>query len=462
MKRPWLAAALLGCFGLGLALLFSAPIPDAPPANAGSTSAGSESGPARVPAREHTLPPPPARVVMILIDALRADRLSAYGNPKPLAPFLDGLAARGVVFEQAHAASTWTSSSVASLFTGLYPHEHQVWTGFAMSRRSLDSDAPLRLNRLPDSAPTLAERMKQWGYSTFGASNNPNFAQEMGFRRGFDRFEHFGRKTGDVINQAALQMAPDIEAAPRAFVYLHYMDTHKPYRPRDPWLDRGEPNASLARYDSELGYVDQLIGQLSTPLGFDRDTLVIVLADHGEEFGEHGGQGHINQVHGELMRVPLVLYHRSGLTASRISTPVSLVDLLPTLEAWLGKGATHTRSSGTSLVPLLEGKDLPDRPLFAMRTTETEEPHKLREAVLRGGYKYIRSTPEERHELYDTGSDPYEQHDLHASEPAITDRLRSELDAYKGQNPPLPRAFADSEKSAAELSEQLRSLGYVQ
>ena len=404
----------------------------------------------------------PFNVVILLVDALRADRLPFYGHSKPTAPFLSQLAAEGAVFERAHAASTWTPSSVASLFTGLYPNQHQVWTGFVMARSAQASDRPLLLNRIPEEAPTLAERMRERGYRTFGVSSNANFGEEMGFRRGFERFAHPQRKSGDAVNESVREWLPELRRAQRYFLYLHYMDTHKPYHTREPWSDASAPDPDLARYDSAIGYVDTQIEELYRALGWQERTLLILLADHGEEFGDHGGSGHGNQVYNELMRVPLVFWWPGVIGPRRIQDNVSNVDVLPTLEELLGGAAPRTPVAGESLAPLLEGRPMPARTLFAMRRAELDELQRERMAAIRDSWKYILSLPEQQEELYDTHRDPGEKHDLIARSPEVAARLRKDLERFQTEAPRHARAYVESERSASELADSLRPLGYVQ
>lgn len=442
-KRMWLiGAGLAALLAGGAVLLRFARAPDR-----SSLSAAAEA---------------PFNVVIVLVDALRADRLPFYGHPGQTAPFLSQLAAKGTVFEHAHAASTWTPSSVGSLFTGLYPSQHQVWTGFAMTQRSQTSDRPLQLNRLPEAARTLAESLKRRGYRTFGVSSNPNFAAEMGFRRGFDRFDHHRGGKGAVINRSVLQWKPELERAQKYFLYVHYMDTHKPYTRHEATYDPAAPDPLLARYDSAIGHVDERIQELYAALRWHERTLLIVTADHGEEFGDHGGVEHENTMYAELLRVPLLLSWPGVIGPRRVADDVSNVDLLPTIEALTGQANAATPVSGVSLLPLLEGERMAARTLFAMRRTETLEPPLERKAAIRNPWKYILTMPGNREQLFDTCRDPRDQHNLIAKSKDVAARLRGELAAFEAKAQKHPRAFVSSEQKASDLAQQLRALGYVQ
>jgi arylsulfatase A-like enzyme len=404
----------------------------------------------------------PFRVVVILLDALRADRLPFYGHARNTAPFLSELADEGAVFERAYAASTWTSSSVASLFTGLYPDQHHVLTGYHFTRRSQRTDRPLRLNRIPDTAPTLPEMMRKFGFATFGTANNPNIGDAMGFSRGFDHFRQMPMSFAETINGQALQWQDALRGPGRSFLYLHYMDTHAPYQRREPWFEPGAEDTELARYDSSIGYVDDHIRKLYETLGWDRNTLLIVLADHGEEFGDHGSHGHGNKLYSELLHVPLLLHWPGVIAPRRIATPVSLVDVRPTLEQLASGKPPQTPTDGRSLVPLLDGEQVPPRNLFAVRWAETVDPPVSRHAVLTDRWKYIFTQPRGREELFDMLADPGDKHDQFTAQRDVAAALRRELDAFIARPKRHQRAYRDSEQSAGKLEQQLRTLGYVQ
>jgi arylsulfatase A-like enzyme len=404
----------------------------------------------------------PFRVVVVVIDALRADRLSFYGHARNTAPFLGRLAAAGAVFERAYAASSWTSSAMASLFTGLYPDQHHVLTGYNFTRRSQRGDRPLRLNRIPDTAPTLPEVVRRLGLPTYAVAANPNIGEPMGFSRGFDRFARTQQWSAEAVNAQVLGWREDLAAADAYFLYLHYMDTHMPYPRREPWYDASQPSEPLARYDSAIGYLDARLEELYRALGWHERTLLLVLADHGEEFGDHGGHGHRNQLYAELLRIPLLLHWPGVVEPRRVSDPVSQVDLLPTLESLLGADAPRTGTDGVDLSSLLDGGTLPERTLFAVRATEMRDPPLVRRAALRGRWKYVRSWPGGTEELYDAEADPRDERDLLRERRAVAAALRRELEAFEARPKRHPRAYRDSERPAAELEEELRALGYVE
>lgn len=403
----------------------------------------------------------PFRVVVLLIDALRRDRLPFYGNTRTKAPYLSRLAAEGAVFERAYAASSWTSSSVASLFTGLYPNQHHVLTGYQFTKHLQRRGVPLQLNRIPDTAPTLPEVMKGLGLATYGVASNPNIGEPMGFMRGFDAFQKKKKLDAKAIQKQTLRWRKKLDRAKEYFLYLHYMDVHEPYRKHEEWYDEEGKSEALARYDSSLGYLDSKLKELHRTLGWRDDTLIVVLADHGEEFGEHGDYGHHNQLYAELVHIPMLFWWPGVIAPQRVTTPVSHVDVLPTLEALVRGSEPETETSGVSLVPLLDGKALPERTIYAVRASESKTPPIIKTAALRGRWKYIRTSPDGE-ELYDMESDPRDEKNVVAENRAVADELRRELEAFDAEPKRHARAFRNSERSAGDLEHQLRALGYAQ
>src|SRR5262245_26042641 len=226
---------------------------------------------------------PPRHIVVILIDTLRADDCPSYGYPKNAAPFLSRLAAESVVFDHAYSTSAWTAPATASLFSGVYPFQHNVTTGFAVTQQMRSTGAEVELDRLPDGIETIAEALKHAGYDTFAVTGNLNVRQEMGFAQGFDRFwsASSGKPSAEELNAKLEQWRQRIEKSPRYLLYAHYMDPHRPYRERGP-LAAGDPaGGEMAAYDSEISYVDAHLEELFERFGWLRnDTLVVVVADH--------------------------------------------------------------------------------------------------------------------------------------------------------------------------------------
>ncbi|MAF64957.1 MAG: hypothetical protein CMJ84_04765 [Planctomycetes bacterium] len=267
-------------------------------------------------------------VICVLIDTLRADRLGCYGYERPTSSAIDRIAATGVLFEQAFAPSPWTWPSTASLLTSLEPPHHGL----------VDHDACFLANELC----TLPESMQRAGLHTAGFSVNPLVHSIRNFHQGFDLFE-------ERLWTPAPELMADVEgwlrshAGERFFLSLHVADPHGPYEP-DPTLAGnlvGDPppgyshgvckkllSARMAGepvdeeqlevftrhisdlYDGEVATVDHAIGRLVAlleELGIEDETVLAITSDHGEEFGEHGLNGHAKQLYDESVRVPLIL-----------------------------------------------------------------------------------------------------------------------------------------------------------
>ncbi len=406
-------------------------------------------------------------VLVVLVDTLRADRLPFYGYAADTAPFLTSWAQRSVVFERAWATSSWTAPATASVFTGVYPNQHGVVVGMQAVQRMQKISSEFELSRLPDEFETLPEFLLSAGYRTFGVADNPNIGKELGFDQGFERFACFPAQALDSeqVTATVREWSAEIRAAEPWFVYLHFMDPHSPYEQKTPFYRAPDSTDEIAlasaAYDSEIRFLDQEIERVFTILGVGEDTLIVFLADHGEEFGDHGGIGHDPQLYSELTRIPLFI-HMPGIPPRRERENVSQVDLLPTLRDLLQTPRSE-QSAGTSLRALLErGQPLDERTLFSMRHG--------RAAVLRGAisgdHKYIVTDFDPRldkpplRELYDLAQDPHEKTNLAEREAALGAELDARLRAHEA-NAPKWSAGAAAYNLAPELLKKLQELGYA-
>jgi len=331
--------------------------------------------------REEPQPGAPRNVLVVLIDTLRADRLGSYGNERGLTPFLDEIAAKGVVFSNAFAPSSWTVPSIASLFTSHYPSQHKVTT--------FDS-------KVPDEAVTLAEALSSRGFLAAGFTANFRLTKELGYAQGFDEWRRYTGRTsikvrGDHLRDESLQWLEQqsvLQSAKRQFLYLHFMEPHAPYQPIQPYRSRFfvpvdgvnevAANEKMGRinfaaitpeeikllrslYDGEVASIDAELRELFRLLeaqGFLRDALVVITADHGEEFKEHGRTAHGHALYDESIRVPLIVV-APGLEPDVVDENVSLVDVTPTILELL-KLSPEPNFEGRSLVDLMDRPSLAD------------------------------------------------------------------------------------------------------
>jgi arylsulfatase A-like enzyme len=361
------------------------------------------------------------------------------------------------------------------VFTSLYPTRHGVTTGFLAHQRHAamaeESGRKIVLNRLPASMETLPELMRGAGYATFGLATNINIGDEIGFDRGFDRFDRSnGRSAGKVARQLAAWQKKIQRPGRPYFLYLHFNDVHAPYKPRDPWYeDTGKELArTVSAYDSEISYLDRLLEGLYRDFGWQRNTLLMVVSDHGEELGEHGRMGHEFSLFEELMRVLMVVSGEDlDIPARTVDVPASLVDVLPTILDLAGAPPPNDRD-GRSLAPFL-GPDPPAadsalarRTLYAHRLKPAgpADPEALHMwAAVDGTWKLI-DAPGDR-QLFQIEVDPRERRDRSERRPGIAARLERQLDQFRAGGFAGAGDTAEVELDDKTL-EELKTLGYVQ
>jgi hypothetical protein len=311
--------------------------------------------------------------VLISIDTLRADALGAYGYDQPTSPAFDELAQRGTLFERAVIQYPSTLTSHMSIFTGLYPQEHQVLPPSTV---------------LSQTIATVPEQFQSHGFRTAGHTEGGFVAGGYGFRRGFDEFTDTAYRADTDIERTfdrGLDFLRSLQDEDRFFLFLHTYSVHDPYEPparyRDMFwsepppetfdssgenlrrVNQGEmeidPDAVeyfRAMYDASVRYMDDVLGQFVAELealGLADETTLILTSDHGEEFLEHGKMAH-TQVYPESLLVPLLVVHPQQTVGRRVADVVESVDLAPTLFELAGLQDTPP-VSGRSLVPLLEG-----------------------------------------------------------------------------------------------------------
>ena len=347
-------------------------------------------------------------VILVCMDTVRADHLGCYGYEQRMTtPTIDRLAAAGVVYEDASATAGWTKPSVPSFLTGTYPVQHGVYEG---SAREISGEVT---NVLASEAVTLAEVFSDRGWRTAAFVKNAQLKAGNGFEQGFDVYRD---KAGDAreIRWGALDWIDRTSDERPFFLYLHYLDAHWPYPIPDQAAARfagaerlaafragdwralrdaindgervpAEEELDMLRslYDAGIRYIDEELGALITGLerrGLWANTVICVISDHGEEFLEHGRIGHGHGLHENLLRVPWVL-RVPGLEPDRVSNPVSLVDVFPTLLAAAGIACDLPVEGIDRLAhPMLE------REIFA----EHKEPSAYQQSLRAGGSKLVR------------------------------------------------------------------------
>lgn len=381
-------------------------------------------------------------IVIIVVDTLRADHLGTYGYPKPTSPRIDAWAEGGTVFEQARGTGSQTRFSVPSIVTGKY---------FTEIRRTA-GEWP----RVLDEEETMAERLQASGYQTIGVVAVGYMQAMYGFGQGFDvydescmaaRHPHRLRPTSDYVTDRMLAHLDSEQLDPRRplFLWAYYGDPHAPYIHH-----KGEPTFGPAMkdvYDNEIAFTDRHVGRLLDGLaerGVLDSAVVFMTADHGEgldESEDHGQRYHGPNLYDEVVRVPLIAVG-PGIQQRRVRTPVSLIDLLPTVLGLATTPPPEGAIRGQSLEPWLRGESDAPRPVFFEKHKDTALPQK---GMVDWPYKIIWVVPYNRFRIFDLANDPLERRDLGKSvDPVLReiliDRLtswaRDEIDPVPPQSAP--------------------------
>ncbi|MDF1799637.1 MAG: sulfatase [Planctomycetota bacterium] len=397
------------------------------------------------------LPEDAPNVLLITVDTLRYDHLGLAGYGRETSPNIDALAARGVSFERAYAPSPWTLPSMASIHTGLYPSSHTL-------QRPKSS--------IPLEATTLAEALKVVGYRTDAIVSNPIVHPRFGHSQGFDSFDTEDAKGHDHISTPGMtarakallaDFAAHAAEGERFFLSLLYFDPHYD------WLDHGlgfaperagritggesveelreladttgltdeEVAQLVARYDEEIAFTDAGIGELLDELerlGLSGNTVVVFVADHGEEFLEHGWLGHTRFLYEGMVRVPLVVSDPRAEASHglRFSEPVSTVSVMPTILSLVGLDPELHAPDEPSLAQVVRdptAKDLDPRidgVVFSEVDFVPAHEHNLAKVahligVVTRHFKWIQDTKSGAQEAFDLESDPGELEDLSAA-----------------------------------------------
>lgn len=433
---------------------------------------------------------PAKNVVLLVIDTLRADKLRPF-NPQTRVktPAIDRLAAEGVVFELAQAPENWTKPSVASILTGLHPQTHQQKTGDAA---------------LPSSAELLSEHLKAQGFATGGFIANGYVSDRFGFDQGWDDYTNYIREAKsteakDVFEDAGNWIEAHKDA--RFFAYIQTIDPHVPYDPPGEYLeiyDPGQYSGQIkprmtgdllekakrnppqvvfdardkerlkALHDGEITKHDHFFGAFLdrlAALGLSEDTLIVVTADHGEEFDDHGSWGHGHSVYQELLHVPLMFRLPSRLPAgTKVSSAVSTLDVSATVTELLGVPGM-SQNEGHELVGLMLG-EASSHPTVAFSDFQDD-----RRVITTGRWKLVlranlTST------MFDLVADPMEKVELDASAFPVGRRYsRMLLGQFLGASDRGDWLSAEQksgtrlERENAEMDDtirdQLRALGYA-
>ncbi|MEX2260307.1 MAG: sulfatase [Bryobacteraceae bacterium] len=439
-------------------------------------------------------PSSPPNVLLITVDTLRADNLSCYGYPWKTSPNIDKLAREGTLFEQAYSVIPLTGPAHLSLFTSRYPQEHGA-------RRNGLAVADDR------TVVALPQVLRANGYQNAGfISGWPLNGRLTKIDDWFDHYDenltrtyqmfNSSRWAEDVTPPAINWLKENAGSGKPFFLWIHYFDPHSPYEFREEFADL-ERNASAApvpvadddtrerirNYDTEIAYMDSHIGKLLNvvdDLGLKDSTLVALTADHGESLGEHDYVGHGRHLYENIVRIPLIVRLPGKVAAGKkIATPVSIVDIAPTvLDLTVGETLKEKKVYlpfvGRTLAPAMtKGEKLSARRIYYVTFPGkkgvapkwlswlwvTDEALPSRFGYMDGAAKFVWAPEEEKLAMYDVSRDPHELRPRSVQAPNPQ---------YKAETKRLRTWFARTESRASEENlsardiEVLKSLGYVQ
>jgi len=403
-------------------------------------------------------------LMVITLDTTRADRIGAYGYQPAETSNIDGLAANGILFENCYAAVPLTLPSHCSLFTGRYPLGHGVRDNgtFLLGKDQL----------------TLAEKMKEQGFHTYALIASYVLLARFGLNQGFDLYDdslevnvilkNYGSEIkADQVYAKFSQWFKKMNPREKFFTWIHFYDPHSPRNPPEEYMKKWGSNPAGA-YNGELAFVDAYVGKiiddLKTASLLER-TLVVIVGDHGEAFGEHQEYGHAIFCYEQNLRVPLIFYNPRVFTGKlkglRVRNRVSLVDIMPTILELYGQKVPG-EIQGQSFVDLLDGS-----PEKKDRTFYIESMHGKEEmgwaplsGIIYEQYKYI-SLPEP--ELYDLTTDSNEKNNLFWKKNRLArdldKRLMNLVSRYSTGG---KTGEADSRRQLTESDTQhLQTLGYI-
>ena len=428
--------------------------------------------------------------VLIVLDTLRADRLGVYGHSRPTSPHIDQLASEGIVFENAISYGAWTLPAITALLTGSYPTKLEFDAGLARS---------------------LVENLSSGGVQTAAFTEGGYVSHHFGINRGFAVYQDpdSAIRVGDQANPPGVAIRRTFSAAENwlrqnadrpFFLFIHTYEVHIPYlrsrfaqklprgelgavvnigenqriRDGEVKLGREEQRYLAALYDGGVRVADREVGRfisLLNELGIADQTLVVVTSDHGEDLGDrypHYAAEHGHSLYDELVRIPLIIREpQRERSPRRITQTVRSVDIMPTILDLLG--VKHPAGDGSSLVPLVRGREAGHR--VALSHNLRFGPERL--ALRMGEFKLIRNVSPDPSEppvdanapaveFYDLSSDPDERSNLASGRPSEVARLQRELDASLERTKIHGAAnFGPRPALAPELEQQLEALGYI-
>lgn len=460
---------------------------------------------------------PMPNIVIMLVDTLRPDRMSTYGYSKPTSPNIDALAKESVIFEQCNAPAPWTLPSIVSMLTSTFPCEHGVL---------------LEKHKIARDLEPLASRLKKLDYLTLSLFVNSHAGEMSGLTRDHDYWKLLKRNEPEGMTVTGRRTGAIIEYHPKRpfYLYIHNIEPHDPYGvPRrfiqkfgkisqetkeivtKLYVDYRQAThtgyqARMKRekgisdntaqqqmyinnfykaaehvnflYDASVRHADYNVGQIIETLkrlGEWDNTMFILLSDHGEEFGEHGGWQHDQSVYQELMHVPLIIrFPHAQFAGQRVKDTLTLVDLMPTIFDYMQRPDLMYDLRGNSFLPTIDGEPF-HKPgeLFVtgMRMNKKKHFRPFKETrgdinivIRRDNYKGIFNIEPDTIELYDLTTDPAEKVDLSSKKTDLALQMKQYALKWYAENSAKQKLKAPikEEKLDQATLENLKSLGYIE
>lgn len=412
-------------------------------------------------------------ILLISLDACRADHLSCYGYYRKTSPFIDELASRGTRFENAFINTLSTPPSHTTMFTSLYQETHCV------------GKYDLFSYTLPENITMLQELLQEDGYITIGVTETELF-YKMGFDKGFLEFD-FTEKLSDIESstQKLLRLLKKYsDQGKPIFAFFHTYEIHSPYEPPLDYtnlfgnfkseikstglhlikyvhaankLKKSDIDYLEVMYDREIRYTDDTLRNLFAELdniNFFDNYAVIITSDHGEEFGDHGGLLHRGLLYDELLHVPLIIAGNLIPRGKVVKDMVSCVDIMPTILAFAGI-ETNIPMEGKNLFSRNYRPKNQEVMIFAQRGIS-------RYAARTHEWKYIEYHQPDKIELFKLTSDPQEQKNVSNNYPKIRDKFMRLLSEWRDSRLKLDELRTHKIKYTEETLDKLRSLGYLE
>jgi len=430
-------------------------------------------------------------VLLILPDTLRADHLGCYGYQRQTSPNIDEFAEECVLFEKAFSTSPWTKTAIGSILTSLYPHEHRAFQW---------------ADNLSHANLTLSEIFRNKNFKTFSVQANHIITSRYGFHQGFQVYKEMKNDLAENLTNEFISWLSKKNRRP-FFAYLHFMDTHYPYRVPEDYqriyasenqshlnlkqliaqdirllTEMGMPQSDrdyiVNLYDDSIKYFDIHFGRILEALKANQmldETIIILVSDHGEEFWEHGSFGHGHTLYNELLHVPLMIRYPSILPAQRVFPPVSLIDLYPTILSLAGIDYNQ-KIRGINMLPAILNERKLERILYFEGLLRGNE----KRGIVKDRWKLIQNATErynrtffeplgrltrfkypennKEYELYNILEDYNEMKDLLNSRTDIFEETRQSLQRFKMNN---LLTLEQKRYQHKKKFEDFKSLGYV-